>query len=62
VANLSSVRPGERPSPDEVKTKIEQALLRSAEIEAERITVDVEDDKVVLRGPVRSWAKVKSTS
>ena len=45
-----------------MKTKIEQALLRSAEIEAERITVDVEDDKVVLRGPVRSWAKVKSTS
>jgi hypothetical protein len=50
VANLIPVRPGARLSPDEVKAKIEQALLRSAEIEAERITVDVEDDKVILRG------------
>ena len=41
----------------ELKTKIEQALVRSAETDARRITVDVDGSKVVLKGTVRSWAE-----
>src|SRR4051812_28831942 len=40
VSNLITVKPNITPS--ELKTKIEQALVRSAELDAKRITVDVE--------------------
>ena len=39
----------------EVKDKIEDALKRSAEIDARRINVQAADGKVTLRGNVRSW-------
>ena len=55
VTNLIVVRP--RLSPAEVKEKIENALVRSAEIDAERITVEVQGNKVILKGTVRSWAE-----
>jgi osmotically-inducible protein OsmY len=45
----------ERPSTAEVKAKIEEALKRSAEVDASRITVETEGDKVILKGTVRSW-------
>ncbi|HXN50895.1 MAG TPA: BON domain-containing protein [Candidatus Acidoferrum sp.] len=45
----------ERPSTAEVKAKIEEALKRSAEVDASRITVEVDGDKVILKGTVRSW-------
>ena len=38
----------------EVKTKIENALRRATEVEAARINVEVNGNKVVLRGTVRS--------
>jgi osmotically-inducible protein OsmY len=41
----------------EVKVKIENALRREAELDAQRIMVDVVNDKVTLRGTVRSWAE-----
>jgi osmotically-inducible protein OsmY len=40
-----------------VKAKIEEALRRMAEVDANRITVETQDGKVVLRGTVRSWAE-----
>jgi osmotically-inducible protein OsmY len=40
-----------------VKEKIEQALIRSARTDADRITVDVEGSTVTLRGTVRSFAE-----
>jgi osmotically-inducible protein OsmY len=55
VSNLIVVKP--RATPDEVKKKIEQALLRSAEIDAKNITVEVDGSKVILKGTVRSWAE-----
>ncbi|HEX6737720.1 MAG TPA: BON domain-containing protein [Vicinamibacteria bacterium] len=54
VTNLIVVRP--RAQPEELKRKIEEALVRSAETDAQRITVGVRGDKVVLKGTVRSWA------
>ena len=44
-------------SPWEVKDKIENAIRRAAEVDAQRINVDVRGEKVVLRGNVRSWAE-----
>jgi osmotically-inducible protein OsmY len=55
VSNLITVKP--RVSPGELKTKIEEALKRSAEMDARRITVEVDGGKVTLRGTVRSWAE-----
>ena len=44
-------------SPTEVKSKIEEALRRSAELDAHRISVEVEGSTVKLYGSVRSWAE-----
>jgi len=56
VANLINLK---KPSVKyfEVKTAIENALRRTAELDAQRIQVEVDGDKVVLRGDVRSWAE-----
>lgn len=40
-----------------VKAQIEAALKRSAEVDAQRITVETQGDRVILRGSVRSWAE-----
>jgi len=45
------------PTRAEVKDQIEAAFLRSAEIDARRVSVDTHDGQVVLRGHVRSWAE-----
>jgi osmotically-inducible protein OsmY len=55
VSNQIEVKP--RVSPVEVKTKIEDALKRSAEVDARRISVEAKDSKVKLWGNVRSWAE-----
>lgn len=55
VSNLITVRPRKTPSPDELKRKIEQALVRSVETDAQRITIDVDNGKVTARGTVKSW-------
>lgn len=55
VRNLIAVKP--RGSPTEVKSKIEEALKRSAELDAQRVQVEVHGGEVTLRGTVRSWAE-----
>ncbi len=55
VTNLITVKP--RVTAGELKEKIEQALVRSAQLDAERITVEVQGSKVILKGTVRSWAE-----
>lgn len=44
-------------SPNDVQKKIEEALKRSAEIDARRVTVEVKGGTVELFGSVRSWAE-----
>jgi osmotically-inducible protein OsmY len=41
----------------EIKAGIEQAFVRSAEIDADRIEVHVKDGQVVLTGTVRTWTE-----
>lgn len=55
VSNLIEVKPKVQPS--DIKKEVEQALVRSAQMDAQRITVEVEGNKVILRGTVRSWAE-----
>jgi osmotically-inducible protein OsmY len=57
VSNQITVRPRVKPSPDETRRKIQEALIRSAEMDAKRIKVDVQGDKVILTGTVRAWAE-----
>ena len=55
VSNHIKLAP--RVKPTEVKAKIENALKRIAQIDANRITVDANAGEVVLKGSVRSWAE-----
>jgi osmotically-inducible protein OsmY len=55
VINLIRVKPTVNAT--DVKTKIEQALKRSAEVDASHITVEADGGIVTLRGRVRSWAE-----
>jgi osmotically-inducible protein OsmY len=55
VTNSIEVKP--KVAPYEVRRKIEDALRRSAEVDASRITVEANGGEVILRGTVRSWAE-----
>ena len=44
-------------APHEIRRKIEDALRRSAELDASRITVEANGGEVILRGTVKSWAE-----
>jgi osmotically-inducible protein OsmY len=55
VSNLVTLKT--KPTPAELKKKIEDALVRTAKSDAARITVTVDGGKVILNGTVRSWAE-----
>jgi osmotically-inducible protein OsmY len=55
VTNLVTLKPIVAPS--EIKSKIEAAFRRSAELDANRITVEANGGEVILKGSVRSWAE-----
>ena len=55
VTNSIQVLP--KVSKTDVKSKIERALKRSAEIDSKRINVEAVNGKVTLKGTVRSWAE-----
>ncbi|HZC38816.1 MAG TPA: BON domain-containing protein [Sphingomicrobium sp.] len=55
VVNL--VRIKSTVSPTDVRKKIEEALRRSAEVDANHITVVADGSTVTLRGRVRSWTE-----
>ncbi len=55
VSNLIDITP--RASATDVRTRIEEALKRDAQIEAKAIRISVTDSKVTLEGKVHSWAE-----
>jgi osmotically-inducible protein OsmY len=55
VSNLIELRP--RIPPVEIKRKIEEEFRRSAEVDANHITVEANGGVVTLKGTVRSWAE-----
>jgi osmotically-inducible protein OsmY len=57
VTNLVTVRA--QPTPQDIKQRIREALQRTVEADADRINVEVDGHKVVLKGTVRSYAELK---
>ena len=55
ITNFVMIKP--KVDPIDVKRKIEEALRRNAEVDANRITVEASGSEVVLKGSVRSWAE-----
>lgn len=55
VTNNIEVKP--TITPTGIKSRIEEALKRNAELDARRITVEVDGSVVKLYGSVRSWAE-----
>lgn len=55
VTNSIWVKP--RASAPEVKSRIEDAFRRSAELDAQKVRVEAHDGTVTLRGDVHSWAE-----
>lgn len=53
ITNLLRVK--ERPTPGDLRQRIKRALERRIDEEAERVSVSVEGDRVVLTGTVASW-------
>jgi osmotically-inducible protein OsmY len=58
ITNLINVKP--HVSPIDLKQSIEKELIRNAETDASNIQVEVEGNKVILRGTVRSYAEKKA--
>jgi osmotically-inducible protein OsmY len=56
VTNLITVR--SQPTPQDIKERIREALRRTVESDADRITVEVQGHRVVLKGTVRSYAEL----
>jgi osmotically-inducible protein OsmY len=55
VTNLITVKPHTAPS--DLKKRIEEALVRSAKVDSDRIIIEVQGSKAILKGTVRSWAE-----
>ena len=55
VSNLITLKP--LASPTDLKKKIEDALVRTAEVDANNISVEVQRSKAILKGKVHSWAE-----
>lgn len=55
VSNQLTIRP--TTSVSDVKSRIEEALRRNAEVEAGHIRVEVRDSKVTLQGNIRNWSE-----
>ena len=56
VTNLITIKKPQVKASD-VKSSIESALQRAAELDANQVKVTVVDDRVILRGSVHSWAE-----
>ncbi len=53
VSNLITVKPSTTAT--ELKKRIENALVRNAQVDAGKITVEVQGSKAILKGSVRAW-------
>jgi osmotically-inducible protein OsmY len=58
ITNLITVKP--QPTPQDLKSQIERALVRNAQTDAKYITVEVQGSEVILQGTVSSYAEKKA--
>jgi osmotically-inducible protein OsmY len=52
---INDIKTKPRVEPSDIKQKIQQAFRRSAEVDANQITVETSGGEVILKGKVRSW-------
>jgi osmotically-inducible protein OsmY len=52
---INDIKTRPRVEPSDIKQKIQQAFRRSAEVDANQITVETSGGEVILKGKVRSW-------
>jgi osmotically-inducible protein OsmY len=57
ISNMIRVTP--RAKPADTKRKIEDAIMRNAQLSANRITVEAKGSEVLLKGTVRSWSELE---
>jgi osmotically-inducible protein OsmY len=55
VSNFITIKPSV--SSGDIKSRIEAAFRRSAELDARKVQVETHDGQVTLRGRVRTWAE-----
>ncbi|PAY10494.1 MULTISPECIES: BON domain-containing protein [Bradyrhizobium] len=55
VTNVIQLKPAVQPT--DIQRKIQEAFKRSAEVDANRITVEAKGSEVILKGTVRSWTE-----
>ena len=55
VTNVIHLKPVVQPT--DIQRKIQQAFKRSAEVDANHITVETKGSEVILKGAVRSWSE-----
>ena len=60
VINRIKLKPSINPS--EVRSKILNEFERNARIDASKISIEIENSKIILRGTVRSWAEHKEAT
>jgi osmotically-inducible protein OsmY len=56
VANL--IKLTGKPKPKDIKSKIEVAFKRNAEVDAGHVQVETDDGTVILKGKVGSWTEL----
>ena len=54
---INDIKTRPRVEPSDIKQKIQQAFRRSAEVDANQITVETSGGEVILKGKVRSWVE-----
>ncbi|MGF6272384.1 osmotically-inducible protein OsmY [Massilia sp. UYP11] len=52
---INSIKITPKVAAQEIKRKIEEAFMRSAEVDAKNVQVEASDGEVVLKGTVHSW-------
>ena len=57
IAVINDIQVKPQITPTDVKQKIEEALRRSADLDARRISVEIDGSTVRLYGSVRAWAE-----
>jgi osmotically-inducible protein OsmY len=57
ISNLITV--AKTPTPIDVKQRIVDALRRGAQFDADRITIEIEGHRAILKGTVRSYAEAR---
>ena len=56
-SNLITV--AQKPTPSDIKKRITDVLQRAAQFDAERVTIEVDGHRAILKGTVRSYAELK---